>query len=110
MINALITRILKDGVLRQAHHSVARASKEGNEEEASYSDPVSKASRMFRGAFKRAEVVNHFVQGLKPSVLEAITLACRQMSYSDKLSIAVVREVSVSQGRSQRYLMSETMD
>lgn len=54
MCNDLITRILTDDVLIQAHDSVARVTYEGKEEEAAYSHRISKAARMSIGELKKA--------------------------------------------------------
>lgn len=74
-------------------------------DEATYADRIYKAARMCRGELKKADVGNHVVYGLKPSVLETITHKCPQMSEADNGCIDVVLELELSIGNAHRYLI-----
>lgn len=93
--DALISRSLMDDALRQAYDWAARVTQERGEDETEYYDWVSKAARMCRWAVTMSEVVNHFLQGLKHSVLVGISQTCRNISEAAKFSIEVVPDVEV---------------
>lgn len=65
---------------------------------------------MCRGDFRKLEVFNHLVKGMKSSVREDITEICRQMSESNKPCIKVVREEAESEGKAQRFLTDEAKE
>lgn len=106
----MIESFLTDDVLLKAQESVYRATQDAREDEAEYTDLVSKAALRCRREFRMVEFVNYFVQDIKTSARDAITQTFRQMRESYNLSIALGRETAVSQGIFQRYLNDETKE
>lgn len=68
-LNALIKRFLTDDFLEDAYNSVTRATQEEEEDEATFAISISTNSCLFRLVFLKADVVNYYICGLKPSVL-----------------------------------------
>lgn len=93
--NALMWRLLSDEVLRKSYDSVTRAVKKEEEDEAPLDDRISRAARLCRHVFSKAEVVNNYIQMLKPSVRKAIEKSVSFKSDSDKNNLEDICQAAV---------------
>lgn len=86
---------------------MVRAVQKDEEDEEVFEECVRKAARLCRHVFKKIEVVNRYIQGIKPSVREYIGEYVRLMMEAEKRSLAVVRQAAVSQGKVKRLMLEE---
>lgn len=78
--NALLQLLIMDAVLTQPYDSVSRTVHRDEEDEASYSDLLIKASLLCRHVLTNSEVVNSYIHWLDPYVMESIGVAVSLMS------------------------------
>lgn len=107
IIDALLKRFLTDDVLQEAYNSVTRAGQREGEDEAKFAVRLSSSSRLCRHVFRKADVVNYYLCGLKPSVRELVAQHVRMMSPADRVNLAAVKQAAVAIGKSQRALREE---
>lgn len=107
IIDALLKRFLTDDVLQGSYNAVTRAEQREGEDEERFEVRLSTSSRFYSHVFRKADVVNYYLCGLKPSVCELVAQHVRMMSPADRENLAAVKQAAVSIGKSQRALREE---
>jgi len=110
MKSSLAQLFLTDDVLQEAYNSVTRGNQKDGEDEAAFATRLSKSSRLCRHVFRKADVVNYFVCGLKPSVREMVAQHVRMMPVADRTNLAAVKQAAVAVGKSQRAMGVSKVD
>lgn len=91
MVDALLRRLLTDEVLKRAQDAVSGAEQSDREIESKFVERVSKAARLCCHVSSKGELVNYYVQGLRPAIREILAQQVRWMPKGEISSFSAVR-------------------
>ena len=109
VVNALIRHYLHDDILQTALDKVRNAQQIDGESESTFSQRLQALARSCQGVFTEAELVSHFVKGLRTAIRTRVQNMIRTLPATDRTNIHVVTSLSENEGRSQRAQAEATL-
>lgn len=95
VVETLLKRFLTDGVLHAAYNAVTRCAEKEGEDEANFATRLAKSRTRYRHVLRKADVVNYFVCGMKPSVREVVSQHGLLLPMEERTNIVSVKQVAV---------------
>lgn len=107
MVDALLKMLLTDGVFKSAYNSVTRCFQKEREDEETFARDSGSVGASLPRILKKADVVNHFLCGIKLSVRETFSKQVRIIPATERRNLEPVSQADVEVGIYKRKLKEE---